>query len=219
MPMPSATSAGVLAEVDPVDHERDQVQAGRLAAHQLRRGGLGGGDEPARPADLLVAAAACSTACPAGSRPRNNGGTTARPASSPARAAQDLGADEQVIAGQAQLPGPVGGPTLGRLTGSRRPPKVTARPRCRAGTRPDLGCACRPGRTAAATSSANIGGHHLQAGAPRPGPQALLRRPGDLGHRHDHLLRNGDLRRRRSGWARRRIFWRRCSRRSLSFVG
>jgi len=37
------------------------------------------------------------------------------------------------------------------------------------------------------------GGHDLQAGTDGQGQQALLRRFGDLGHRHDHLLRHGDL--------------------------
>ena len=39
--------------------------------------------------------------------------------------------------------------------------------------------------------------HHLQAGTDSQGQQALLRRFGDLGHRHDHLLRDGDLPRQR----------------------
>jgi hypothetical protein len=39
--------AGVLAEVHPVDHDRDQVQPVQAAAHQLGERGLGPGDEPA----------------------------------------------------------------------------------------------------------------------------------------------------------------------------
>jgi hypothetical protein len=39
--------AGVLAEVHPVGHERDQIQGIEAVRHQLRKRGLGGGDEPA----------------------------------------------------------------------------------------------------------------------------------------------------------------------------
>jgi hypothetical protein len=38
--------AQMLGEPDPVDHHRDQVQAGQIGGHQLRQGLLGGGDEP-----------------------------------------------------------------------------------------------------------------------------------------------------------------------------
>src|SRR5260370_24186111 len=37
------------------------------------------------------------------------------------------------------------------------------------------------------------GGHHLQPGPDGQRQQALPRRPGDLGHRHHHLLRHDDL--------------------------
>jgi hypothetical protein len=39
--------------------------------------------------------------------------------------------------------------------------------------------------------------HDLQARAHGQGQQAFLHRPGDLGHRHDHLLRHGGLTRHR----------------------
>jgi hypothetical protein len=39
--------AGVLAEVHPVDHERDQVQVPQAAAHQLGQRGPGHGHEAA----------------------------------------------------------------------------------------------------------------------------------------------------------------------------
>jgi hypothetical protein len=39
--------AGVLTEVHPVGHERDQVQVIEAAAHQLAQRGLGSRDEPA----------------------------------------------------------------------------------------------------------------------------------------------------------------------------
>jgi hypothetical protein len=41
------------------------------------------------------------------------------------------------------------------------------------------------------------GSHDLQARADSERQQALLRRPGDLSHRHDDLFRDGDLRNRR----------------------
>jgi len=40
--------AGVLAEVHPVDHQRDQVQVIEPPGHQLSQSGLGRGHEPAR---------------------------------------------------------------------------------------------------------------------------------------------------------------------------
>ena len=48
MSMPEGDHAGVLAEVHPVDHERDQVQPGQVRGQQLGQRGLGLGDEPAR---------------------------------------------------------------------------------------------------------------------------------------------------------------------------
>jgi hypothetical protein len=40
--------ATVLAEVHPVDHERDQVQTGQILGEQFGQGGLGGRHEPPR---------------------------------------------------------------------------------------------------------------------------------------------------------------------------
>jgi hypothetical protein len=39
---------GVLAEVHPVHHQRDEVEAGEVRGEQLSQGGLGLRDEPAR---------------------------------------------------------------------------------------------------------------------------------------------------------------------------
>jgi hypothetical protein len=39
---------GVLAEVHPVDHQRDQIQPGQVRGQQLSQRGLGGRDEPPR---------------------------------------------------------------------------------------------------------------------------------------------------------------------------
>jgi len=44
---PKGDHAGVLAEVDPVDQQADQVQPGQVAGEQLGQGGVGHGDKPA----------------------------------------------------------------------------------------------------------------------------------------------------------------------------
>lgn len=46
--MPSTTTQHGWAKYTPVDHHRDQVQAGKVSAEQLGEGGLGLGHEFAR---------------------------------------------------------------------------------------------------------------------------------------------------------------------------
>jgi len=145
-------------------------------------------------ADFEVAAAACSTACPAGSSPRAQRRDD-RPASifSSASRVKISGGGEQVIAGQVQLAGPAGGPH----------PRAGHREAAPAqGHRPVLAAVPVPGaaRVVLAVRPAQPrdvlvehGGHHLHPGAHGQGQQALLRRPRDLGHRHDHLPGNDDF--------------------------
>jgi len=61
--------------------------------------------------------------------------------------------------------------------------------------RRDPGCACLPARTASHVLI-ECRRHDLQARAHGQGQQAFAA-PGDIGHRHDHLLRHGDLTRQR----------------------
>ena len=96
-----------------------------------------------------------------------------------------------------QLPGPVGGPHPG--PGYRQAAAAQ-------GDRSGPGAVPVPGSIGVvlAVRAAQPGHvllehrrHDLQAGAHGQGQQAFLRRPGDLGHRDDHLLRHGDLTRHR----------------------
>ena len=61
--------AGVLAEVDAVDQQADQVQLGQIRGQQLGQGGVGHGDKPSETADFEVPVAAWATWAPTGSSP------------------------------------------------------------------------------------------------------------------------------------------------------
>jgi hypothetical protein len=61
--------AGGLAEVDPVDHQADQVEGGQVGGQQLGQRRVGHGDNRRETADLLVPDAACSAWVPTGSSP------------------------------------------------------------------------------------------------------------------------------------------------------
>jgi hypothetical protein len=187
---------GVLAEVHPVHHEGDQVQVIEPTAHQLGERGLGGGDEPARYCRLRRRGGTALHRLPGGLQPA---GVAARrqPGEHPLQRqlAEDLGGGKQVIAGQVQLAGPVSGP-------HPRPDHRDAAPA--QGHRPGLAAVPVPGpaRVVLAARPAQPpgvlgehGGHHLHPRAHGQGQQALLRRLGYLGHRHDHLLRHGNLNR------------------------
>jgi hypothetical protein len=186
--------AGVPAEVHPVDHERDQVQVIQPPGHQLSQGGLGRGDEPPRHRRLRRGSGRLLHRLPGGLQP---GAVAARRQARQhllqRHLPEDLSGGEHVIRRQAQLAGAVRGPHPG--PGHRDPPAAQ-------GDRPGPGAVPVPGpvwvvlalRPAqAGRVLVEHGGHHLQAGAHGQGQQALLRRFGDLGHRHDHLLRHGDL--------------------------
>ena len=190
--------AGVLAEVHPVDHERDQVQPVEPTGHQLRQRGLGRGDEAAGDRRLRRGSGRLLHRLPGGLQP---GAVAARRQARqhlPHRQlAEDLGGGEQGVAGQVQLAGPVRGPHPG--PGHRDPPAAQG-DRSGPGAVPVPGpvwvvLALRPAQPPGVLGE--HGGHHLQPGADGQGEQALLRRLGDPGHRHDHLLRHGDLARQR----------------------
>jgi hypothetical protein len=107
---------------------------------------------------------------------------------------------------QAQLCGPVGGP-------HPRPGHRHAAPAQGDRTGPGAVPVPGPGRVVLAVRPAQPGhlliehrGHHLQARAHGQGQQAFLRRPGDLGHRHHHLLRDAHLPRQRVSLGRAAIF-------------
>ena len=78
-----------------------------------------------------------------------------------------------------------------------RPPRSPTRPHCRAGTPPGQHCACLQGRFSRSASSPNMAAITCRPVPTGRGQQGLLRRLGDLGHRHDHLLRHRDLARQR----------------------
>src|SRR5262249_18849928 len=182
------------AKMHPVDHEGDQVQAVQPPAHQPRQRGLGRGHEPARDRRLAGCAGGVGHRGPGGLQPALvTARRQAREHLLQCHLAQDLGAPEQVIGGQAQLPGPAGGPHPG--PGHRQPPPAQRHRSC-SGAVPVPGpfgvvLAVRPAQLLSVLGE--HGGHHLQPGADGQRQQALLRRLGDLGHRHDHLLRDGDL--------------------------
>ena len=186
--------AGVLAEVHPVDHQRDQVQVIEAAGHQLAERGLGRGNEPARHRRLRRSRCHLLHGLPGGLQP---GWVAARRQPGQhllhGHPAQDLGRGEQVIAGQVQLPGPVGCPDPG--PGHRQaPPAQGDRPFPGAVPVPSpvrIVLAVRPAQPSGVLGE--HGGHHLEARADSQGEQALLRRLGDLGHRHDHLLWDSHL--------------------------
>jgi len=158
--------AGVLAEVHPVGHERDQIQVIEAAAHQLAKRGLGGGDEPAghrrlrgRRGRLLHGLPRGLQAAPVAAR-RQAGQHLLH-----GQLAEDLGRGEQVIRRQVQLTGPVGRPHP--RPGHWHPPPAQSH-RSGAGAMP----VPRPIHVVPAiraTQPGDIlvehGGHHLQAGA------------------------------------------------------
>ena len=186
--------AGVLAEVHPVDHECDQVQVIEAAGHQLGQRGLGRGHEPAGHGRLGGGGGLRLEGLPGGLEPVGvAAGGQAREHLLQRQLAQDLGRGEQVIAGQVQLPGLVRGPHPGPGHRDAAPAQ---------GDRPGLGAVAVPGAIGVvlAVRAAQPGHvlvehrrHDLQARADGQGQQAFLRRPGDLGHRHDHLVRHSDL--------------------------
>src|SRR6266487_3794646 len=192
--------AGVLAEVHPVGHERDQVQPIQPAGHQLLQRGLSRGHEPAGHRRLAGGRGRLLDGLPGGLQAiavaarRQSGEHLLQ-----RQPAQDLGGGEQVIAGQVQLTGPVGGPHPRPLDGDAPPahsdrPGPGAMPVTRAVR---IVPAVRPAQPLGVL--AEHGGHHLQPGPHSQGQQALLRRLGDLGHRYDHLLWDGDLLQQRAG--------------------
>jgi hypothetical protein len=186
--------AGVLAEVHPIGHEGDQVQVVQPTGHQLRQRGLGRGHEPARHRGLARGHRGLLDRLPGRLEPgavaaRRQPGQHLLQRQFP----QDLGRGEQVIGRQVQLAGPVGGP-------HPRPGHRDAAPAER--DRPGLAAVPVPGAASVVLASrpaqplpilTEHGGHHLQPGTHGQGEQTLLRRFGDLGHRHDHLLRHCDL--------------------------
>ena len=119
--------AGVLGEVHPVDHERDQVQVIEAAAHQFARAPsrlrprTGG-----RPPTSTWPRPPAPTDLPGGLQPvpvaaRGQPGQHLLHR----QLAQDLGGGEQLIGRQVQLAGPVDGPHPRPLHRTRRPPRVT----------------------------------------------------------------------------------------------
>jgi len=66
---PEVDHTVVLAEVHPVDHQRNLVQRGQVRGEQLGQRGLGLRDEPPRHAERLVLVAVFSARAPTGFEP------------------------------------------------------------------------------------------------------------------------------------------------------
>jgi hypothetical protein len=67
--MPSATTQGVLGHPDPVDQQRDQLQAGQVGGQQHGQRSLGAATNRREIADLEVPELAWSARLPTGSSP------------------------------------------------------------------------------------------------------------------------------------------------------
>jgi hypothetical protein len=200
--------AGVLAEVHPVDHQRDQVEVIEAPGHQFRERGLGRGDEPPRYRRLARGCRLAGHRLPGGLQPS---GIAARRQPGQhllhRQPARDLGRGEQVVAGQVQFPGPSAARTRGRTTGMRRPPRVTdsSSVPCRYPVRPAL---CLP-----------AGPHSRSPSSPNMAAITCSPVPTAKASRHsfaapaisaiDTITCSGTATSPpgRSGWARRRSIW------------
>jgi hypothetical protein len=181
--------AGVLAEVDPVDHQAHQVQPGQVAGEQLGQGGVGHGHKPAGDrrlagpggglsdlgADRLQAQAIAARG-QAAEHPLQRQPT------------QQLGAREQLVGGHRQLAGAVSGADPGPLDGhaaatqGHRALLVAVAHGGAVGVVLALGASQRGDRLLQQRP------HHLQPGAHGQRQQAFLGRLGDLGQRDTDLL-------------------------------
>ncbi len=181
--------AGVLAEVDPVDQQRHQVQVAEVGGQQLGQGGVGHGDKPAGDrrlagpggglgdlgADRLQAQAIAA-----------RGQAAEHPLQR--QPAQQLGAREQLVGGHRQLTGAVGGADPGPRDGhaaatqGHRALLVAVAHGGAVGVVLALGAGQRGDRLLHQRA------HHLQPGAHGQRQQAFLGRLGDLGQRDGDLV-------------------------------
>ena len=180
--------AGVLAEVHPVDHQRHQVQPGQIGGQQLRQRGLGRRDEPPRHRRARGARprpARCGRR-PAPARPGSGGSTSPRASapspSGPAPRCRRTARRRPPAAPRSRRLARI----RGRVTGTRRPPRVTD-PRswpCRVAVR----CGSwRPlGPHAAATSCSMIAAITCSPAPDRQGQQPLPHLGSELVQRHAH---------------------------------
>ena len=185
----------VIGEVDPVDHDRDQVQVGQVGGHHLGQGRLGGGHEPPGHRRL---------------RRRRGGGLHRGPDRFQAggvaaggqlghhpfqgQATQDLGRGEQLVAGHGQLGAAIGRP---------HPRSAHRHPAAPQGDRTVVVAVTdrHPVRVPPALGASQGGHvvvhhrlHDLQPGAHRQGQQPLPGRLGQLGHGHHHRVGQRPLR-------------------------
>ena len=186
--------------MDPVDHDRHQVQPGQVRGQQIGQGGLGHRHELPRHRRLagrlpiglnLLADWFQRDRVPAGRHPGQH--------PLHRHPTQQLGGGEQLIGRHRHLPGPVSGTNPG--TGDRNPP-TTESDRTLPGAVPGRGPA-RVVPTAWPADGSHIGLHqllhHLQSGPDREREESLTHVGGNLGHRNAHLLRHGQRVRIRRG--------------------
>ena len=183
--------AQVLAEVHPVDHQRDQVQVTQRLGEQLAQRGLGRGDEPAADRRLARRRGRAFGTLPDRFQP-DRVATSRDPGQHLAHRhpTEDLGLAEQLVGRHRHLGSAVRG--AHPRPGHRHPPPTQ-------GHRAGLAAVPHPspGRVVLALRPAHRGHvlfhqrlHHLQPGADRAGEQTLAHVLGDLGHRHAHRLRH-----------------------------
>ena len=148
--------AQMVGEMDPVDHDRHQVQPGQVRGQQVGQRGLGRRHELPRHR-RLAGRRRVGLDLLADRLQRDRVAAGRHPGQHPLHRhpAEQLGGGEQLIGRHRHLAGAVAARTRGRVTGTRRPPRVTepASLPCRVAVRAG---SCLPRGPQTAVTSASI---------------------------------------------------------------